>query len=75
MRPRPPVRCLVAKPGVHGETDEILLASIEHAMDLFLQGWWIVGPDPFDEIELDKWIREAAWLSHTDPGDEDRHDG
>lgn len=74
MRPRPPVRCLVGKPGADGVAEEIVLASVEHAMDLFLQGWWIVGPDPHDEIELDKWIKKAEWHSHCDPGDEDGHD-
>lgn len=72
MRPRPPLHCLVGKPGPHGVPETILVVTVEEAAAKFLEGWWVVGPDPLEEEDFERWIQDVKWSSQEDPGDEDR---
>jgi hypothetical protein len=55
--------------GLAFDTELVLL---EEAAARVSQGWWMVGPDPDDEIAFNIWLREvnAQFSVDYDPGDE-----
>lgn len=52
---RPVVRCLVGLPADAGYVQRIVLVSLEAAAVLRDSGWYVVGPDPQDMIDLAQW--------------------
>jgi hypothetical protein len=55
---RPVLHCLVARPLAGGEITRTTRVPLSSAIDYFKAGWFVVGPDPSDEIALAKWERE-----------------
>lgn len=52
---RPIVHCLVALPAGDGRVRRILRVSLEEAEQRKADGWYVVGPDPQDMIDLAQW--------------------
>jgi len=52
---RPVVRCLVARPRSRGNVSDVELVSLEDAYRRQREGWYVVGPDPQDMIDLAQW--------------------
>jgi hypothetical protein len=55
---RPVLWCLVARPLGGGEITRTTRVPLSSAIDYFNAGWFVVRPDPSDEIALAKWERE-----------------
>jgi hypothetical protein len=57
---RPVLRCWVAKPLGDGNIGRSQCVTLSQALDYFHAGYWVIGPDLDDEIELATWERKNA---------------
>lgn len=49
------MRCLVARPRSRGNVSDVELVSLEDAYRRQREGWYVIGPDPQDMIDLAQW--------------------
>ena len=55
---RPTLRCLIAFPSNGCHPTQIQVVELEEAHRAMLEGWWVVGPDPQDELLFTLWLDE-----------------